>query len=107
MDFIELAQARGRSLREALIEAGTVRFRPIALTAAAVVIGGTLTTGGAGSMLGTLYGVLIIGVITNMVNLFGNLPYWYSSLVTAALLLAVILLQSVRAAKSTAQAPSS
>ena len=40
VDFIELAQARGRSLREAVIEAGTVRFRPIALTAAAVVIGG-------------------------------------------------------------------
>jgi multidrug efflux pump subunit AcrB len=40
VDFIELAQARGRSLREAVIEAGSVRFRPIALTAAAVVIGG-------------------------------------------------------------------
>jgi ribose/xylose/arabinose/galactoside ABC-type transport system permease subunit len=78
------------------------------LAIAAVVIGGTLTTGGAGSMIGTLYGVLIIGVITNMVNLFGNLPYWYSSLVTAALLLGVILLQSVRgAAKPTAQTPSS
>ncbi len=40
VDFIELAQARGRSLRDAVIEAGSVRFRPIALTAAAVVIGG-------------------------------------------------------------------
>jgi multidrug efflux pump subunit AcrB len=40
VDFIELAQARGRSLRQAVIEAGSVRFRPIALTAAAVVIGG-------------------------------------------------------------------
>jgi multidrug efflux pump subunit AcrB len=40
VDFIQLAQERGRPLREALIEAGTVRFRPIALTAAAVVIGG-------------------------------------------------------------------
>ncbi len=40
VDFIQLAQARGRSLREAVIEAGSVRFRPIALTAAAVVIGG-------------------------------------------------------------------
>src|SRR5690606_37070222 len=34
------AEERGRSLREAVIEAGTVRFRPIALTAAAVVVGG-------------------------------------------------------------------
>jgi multidrug efflux pump subunit AcrB len=40
VDFIQLSQERGRSLRDALIEAGSVRFRPIALTAAAVVIGG-------------------------------------------------------------------
>jgi multidrug efflux pump subunit AcrB len=40
VDFIQLAEARGRSLRDAVIEAGAVRFRPIALTAAAVVIGG-------------------------------------------------------------------
>jgi multidrug efflux pump subunit AcrB len=40
VDFIQLAQARGRPLRDAVIEAGAVRFRPIALTAAAVVIGG-------------------------------------------------------------------
>jgi multidrug efflux pump subunit AcrB len=40
VDFVQLAQARGRSLRGAVIEAGAVRFRPIALTAAAVVIGG-------------------------------------------------------------------
>jgi multidrug efflux pump subunit AcrB len=40
VDFIQLAEARGRSLRDAVIEAGAVRFRPIALTAAAVVVGG-------------------------------------------------------------------
>ena len=40
VDFIQLAEARGASLRAAVIEAGTVRFRPIALTAAAVVVGG-------------------------------------------------------------------
>jgi multidrug efflux pump subunit AcrB len=40
VDFIQLAQERGRPLREAVIEAGAVRFRPIALTAAAVVVGG-------------------------------------------------------------------
>ena len=40
VDFIQLAEARGRPLREAVLEAGTVRFRPIALTAAAVVVGG-------------------------------------------------------------------
>jgi multidrug efflux pump subunit AcrB len=40
VDFIQLAEERGKSLREAVIEAGAVRFRPIALTAAAVVVGG-------------------------------------------------------------------
>jgi multidrug efflux pump subunit AcrB len=40
VDFIQLAEARGGSLGDAVIEAGTVRFRPIALTAAAVVAGG-------------------------------------------------------------------
>jgi multidrug efflux pump subunit AcrB len=39
VDFIQLAQERGRTLRDAVIEAGAVRFRPIALTAA-VVVGG-------------------------------------------------------------------
>jgi multidrug efflux pump subunit AcrB len=40
VDFIQLAEERGMPLQEAVIEAGTVRFRPIALTAAAVVAGG-------------------------------------------------------------------
>jgi multidrug efflux pump subunit AcrB len=40
VDFIQLAEDRGSSVEEAVIEAGAVRFRPIALTAAAVVIGG-------------------------------------------------------------------
>jgi multidrug efflux pump subunit AcrB len=40
VDFIQLAQERGANLRDAVLEAGAVRFRPIALTAAAVVAGG-------------------------------------------------------------------
>jgi multidrug efflux pump subunit AcrB len=40
VDFIRLAQERGVPLGAAVIEAGEVRFRPIALTAAAVVVGG-------------------------------------------------------------------
>jgi multidrug efflux pump subunit AcrB len=40
VDFIQLAQERGASLADAVVEAGAVRFRPIALTAAAVVVGG-------------------------------------------------------------------
>jgi len=40
VDFIQHAEARGTPLEQAVIEAGSVRFRPIALTAAAVVVGG-------------------------------------------------------------------
>ena len=40
VDFIQLAEERGATLAEAVVEAGAVRFRPIALTAAAVVVGG-------------------------------------------------------------------
>ncbi len=40
VDFVQLAEARGTPLPLALIEAGAVRFRPIALTALAVVAGG-------------------------------------------------------------------
>ncbi len=40
VDFIQLEESRGRGLADAVLEAGAVRFRPIALTAAAVVVGG-------------------------------------------------------------------
>lgn len=38
---------------------------------AAVVIGGTSLSGGSGSILGTLVGTLLIGIINNSLNLFG------------------------------------
>ncbi len=40
VDFIELRRAQGMALRDAVIDAGAVRFRPMVLTAAAVVVGG-------------------------------------------------------------------
>jgi multidrug efflux pump subunit AcrB len=39
IDFVELARSRGRSLEQAVLEAGAVRFRPILLTAGTVVVG--------------------------------------------------------------------
>ena len=39
VDFIELRMAQGMPLEEAVIDAGAVRFRPMLLTAAAVVVG--------------------------------------------------------------------
>jgi multidrug efflux pump subunit AcrB len=40
VDFIELRMAQGLSLREACVDAGVIRFRPMVLTAAAVIVGG-------------------------------------------------------------------
>jgi multidrug efflux pump subunit AcrB len=40
VDFINLELEAGESLEDAVIKAGAVRFRPIALTAAALVVGG-------------------------------------------------------------------
>ena len=39
VDFIELRRAQGMPLEEAVVDAGAVRFRPMLLTAAAVVVG--------------------------------------------------------------------
>ncbi|HEV2329940.1 MAG TPA: efflux RND transporter permease subunit [Verrucomicrobiae bacterium] len=42
VDFIEMRLAEGRPLEEAVVEAGMIRFRPIMLTALAVVVGATV-----------------------------------------------------------------
>jgi multidrug efflux pump subunit AcrB len=42
VDFIELRLAQGLPVAEAVVEAGLVRFRPILLTALAVVVGATV-----------------------------------------------------------------
>jgi multidrug efflux pump subunit AcrB len=42
VDFIELRLAEGMPLTEAVVDAGAVRFRPMLLTAAAVIVGSTV-----------------------------------------------------------------
>lgn len=39
VDFIELRRSQGSSLEQAVIDAGAIRFRPMLLTAAAVIVG--------------------------------------------------------------------
>jgi len=62
---------------------------------AAVVISGVSLTGGIGRMSYVVYGVLILGIINNVIN---NLPFplptYSNHLITGILLLAVVLLQS-------------
>jgi simple sugar transport system permease protein len=60
---------------------------------ATVVIGGTLLTGGYGSVLGSSLGMLIIAVIQTGITFHGSLNSWWSKIATGVLLLAFILLQ--------------
>ena len=62
---------------------------------ASAVIGGTLLTGGVGNVIGSLFGVLINGTITVLVNTNGKLLSSWSNIMTAALLCFFIILQSV------------
>lgn len=62
---------------------------------AAVVIGGTLLTGGVGSLFGTLFGVLILGVIQTAINFDGHINSWWTKILIGILLLVFILLQKV------------
>ena len=66
---------------------------------AASVIGGTLLTGGAGGVLGTFLGVLILGVIQLFITLDGTMSSWVAKIVTAALLLFSILTQRLMTAR--------
>ena len=60
---------------------------------AAVVIGGTLLSGGVGFVAGTLFGVLILGVIQTLIAFDGSLSSWWTRIVIGALLFVFCLLQ--------------
>jgi ribose/xylose/arabinose/galactoside ABC-type transport system permease subunit len=65
-----------------------------AITAA--VIGGTRLGGGAGSISGTVLGVLLLGVIRNGLNLNGVSPFWQPFVVGCILLLTVTISRGAR-----------
>lgn len=59
----------------------------------AVVIGGTLLIGGAGSISGTLWGILLLAVIQNLINQIGSLNSSYQSVVSGGFLIVVVVAQ--------------
>lgn len=61
---------------------------------AAAVIGGVLLTGGVGTMLGALSGVLLLGLIDNVINQIGSLSAAYQGLASGAFLLLAVVAQS-------------
>ncbi|WHY02756.1 galactofuranose ABC transporter, permease protein YjfF [Neobacillus sp. DY30] len=66
---------------------------------AAVVIGGTLLTGGAGYVAGSVVGVLILGVIQTLIVFEGTLSSWWTKIAIGVLLLVFILFQRISALK--------
>lgn len=60
---------------------------------ASVVIGGTLLSGGVGTVLGSLFGVLIQGLIQTYITFDGTLSSWWTKIVMGVLLFIFIGLQ--------------
>ncbi|NSW75542.1 MAG: ABC transporter permease [Candidatus Atribacteria bacterium] len=58
---------------------------------ASVIIGGTSLMGGEGGVYGTLIGALLIGVVSNGLNLLGVQPYWQMIVKGLIVILAVLL----------------
>jgi ribose transport system permease protein len=58
---------------------------------AAVIIGGTALTGGRGSVIGTLIGILLLGVIQNGLTLLNISSFWQPVVVGAILVTAIVL----------------
>ncbi|MBK8986008.1 MAG: sugar ABC transporter permease YjfF [Chloroflexi bacterium] len=62
---------------------------------ASVVIGGTLLTGGQGYVFGTLFGVLVTGLIQMLIQFNGELSSWWTRIAVGALTLIFIGVQSL------------
>ena len=62
---------------------------------AAVVIGGTLLTGGYGYVAGSLTGVLVLGAIQTLIAFDGTLSSWWTKIVIGGLLFVFCVVQRV------------
>jgi ribose/xylose/arabinose/galactoside ABC-type transport system permease subunit len=61
---------------------------------AAAIIGGTSTSGGTGTMTGTLIGALLIGVISNSLDLL-NVTSYYQQVVMGVIIIGAVVLDSM------------
>ncbi|WP_183098553.1 galactofuranose ABC transporter, permease protein YjfF [Nocardioides pelophilus] len=68
---------------------------------AAVVIGGTLLTGGRGFVVGSLLGVLVLGTIQTFISFDGTLNSWWTRIVIGALLLVFVVVQRLMTRRQT------
>jgi ribose transport system permease protein len=56
---------------------------------AAAIVGGASLSGGEGTILGTILGVLIIGVLRNVLILLGISPFWQTTIIGLVIIFAV------------------
>jgi ribose transport system permease protein len=68
-------------------------------TIAAVVIGGASLSGGKGSALNTLLGVLILGMISNIMNLM-NVPGYHQQVAKGIIIIVAVLIQGYNKQKN-------
>jgi ribose/xylose/arabinose/galactoside ABC-type transport system permease subunit len=61
---------------------------------AAAVIGGTSLSGGRGSLLGTVAGVLIIGIMVNSLDLLNISPF-YQGLIQGTIIIGAVAIDAV------------
>ena len=62
---------------------------------AAVVVGGASLSGGRGTVLNTLIGVLILSIISNIMNLL-NIPGYHQQVVKGAIIIVAVLAESAK-----------
>jgi len=62
---------------------------------AAVVIGGTMLTGGEGYVFGSLFGVLVVALIQTLIQFNGQLSSWWASIAVGTLTLVFIGVQGI------------
>lgn len=62
---------------------------------ASSIIGGTMLTGGVGNIIGTLFGVLSLSTIQNIVSSAGLDQAWWTGITIAAMLCLFLVIQSV------------
>ncbi len=62
---------------------------------AAAVIGGTLLTGGVGNVLGTVFGVLVLGTIQLLIAFHGQINPWWTKIINGFLIFLFCLSQRI------------
>lgn len=68
---------------------------------ASSIIGGTMLTGGVGNIIGTLFGVLSLSTIKNIVSSAGLDQAWWTGITVAAMLCVFLVVQSIVVARKT------